>query len=88
MSSRWILRIRSHVIVRRPPIGPDPSFHPSRCRFPRGLSMWGSPKAEAEARLEGRPQRTALRHRSERRASLGALLRPDLVQSATWIDHS
>ena len=45
MSSRWILRIRSHVIVRRPPIGWNLSFYPSRCRFPRGLSMWGSPIA-------------------------------------------
>ena len=25
MSARWILRIRSHVIVRRPPIGRDRS---------------------------------------------------------------
>ena len=41
-----------------------------------------------QGQAEGRPQRTELRQRRESDVPSGALLRPDLVQSATWIDHS
>ena len=62
-----------------------------RRRFGRPGPSGMRPRQQSKVnrvRPKGRPQRAALRHRRERRARLGALLRPGLVQSATWIDHS